>query len=79
MVGVGGGYNALMGDGQTLYTSPMYGPAPFVTSPECDGRTWTPQSGQMFGTGPFERAFDSTHSILYSSSWNTGLLALRVR
>jgi hypothetical protein len=68
---------AIFGDGKNLYTGKTFGPAPFVTSPESDGTTWTAFNGQMFSQGPFEIAFDSVNGILYSASWTAGLLALK--
>jgi photosystem II stability/assembly factor-like uncharacterized protein len=72
------GFNAIIGDGTTLYTGPVFGPR-FITSPETDGETWTEQAGQEYGSGPFEMAFDETNGIVYAATWNEGLLALRVR
>lgn len=73
----GGGFTAVHGDGELLYTSMIYGPAPFMVSAEDDGTTWVPQAGeQQFGQGPFELAFDATNRILYTASWNDGLWAL---
>jgi hypothetical protein len=77
-VGAPNGYNAIIGDGDLLYTAPCFGPGPFLSSPESDGSTWTPFNGQDFGMGPFDMALDSVNRVLYSSNWHDGLLALKL-
>jgi hypothetical protein len=72
----GGGFTAVHGDGELLYTAMIYGPAPMSVSSEDDGMTWTEQGDHQFGQGPFEMAFDATNRIFYSASWNDGLWAL---
>lgn len=73
------GYTALFGDGKLLYTRAVFNTGPFLTSPEGgDGMTWTPFSSQMINDGPFEMTFDRSNRILYSSTWGSGLLALKV-
>lgn len=77
---VGGsyGYNAVYGDGTTLFTSPSFGPTPFYTSPEGgDGTTWTAFNSQSFDQGSFEMVYDSINHILYSSMWVDGVWALQ--
>jgi photosystem II stability/assembly factor-like uncharacterized protein len=74
----GGGFTAVHGDGELLYTAMIYGPAPMSVSAEDDGITWTPQGEHQFGQGPFELAFDASNRILYSASWNDGLWALKL-
>jgi hypothetical protein len=73
---------SVYGDGNRLYTHHAYsgGAAPFFTSPETDGTTWTAYDGgaQMVTDGPFEMAFDSENGILYSGNWGNGVLALKV-
>jgi len=81
-----GGYNAIYGDGNLLYTSACGGGgerypcdlAPFISSPETDGMTWKSYNSQMFSQGTFEMAFDPVNKILYSGSWTAGMWALRV-
>jgi photosystem II stability/assembly factor-like uncharacterized protein len=73
------GYNAVFGDGQSLYTAPGFGPTSFFTSPEGEGTTWTPFTpNQQFDSGPFEMALDRTNGILYTASWGDGLWALKL-
>jgi len=61
-----------------LYTGQCFGPAPFMTSPETDGVTWSKFGTQDFVQGPFEMAYDAVNKILYSGSWCAGLWALKV-
>jgi photosystem II stability/assembly factor-like uncharacterized protein len=73
---------AVFGDGQRLYTAQAYAgaPGPFSVSGENDGTNWAPQpGGQSFKNGPDEFAFDPVNSILYSSNWGDGLLAMKTR
>jgi hypothetical protein len=79
-------YYAVQGDGNNLYTlnsfadsGAMYD-APYQTSAESDGLTWTPyQSGaQHFDNGPFTMRFDKINRIMYSANWNAGIWALKV-
>jgi hypothetical protein len=73
------GYTAIFGDGTQLYTRSVFNTGPFLISPEGgDGATWTDFSGQVFNDGPFEMTLDRTRGILYSSSWGSGLLALKL-
>lgn len=78
-------YYSVAGDGKTLYTSPAYtgtnggAPAPFYTSSESDGKSWSVMSGgQKFVDGPYMMRFDSANGIMYSASWGAGVLALKV-
>jgi hypothetical protein len=74
-VGDGGGYNAVGGDGKSIYTAKCFGPTPFVVS--SDGVTWRNYSAQSFSMGTFDMAYDATNGILYSSNWRSGLFALK--
>jgi photosystem II stability/assembly factor-like uncharacterized protein len=76
-VGASKGYNAIFGDGTRLYTAPCFGPTPFMVSAETDGKTWTAFNAQQFDQGPYEMAIDSINGILYSSSWGSGVWALK--
>jgi hypothetical protein len=78
-------YYSVWGDGSRLYThssapSPgTDGTDPFVTSPESDGATWSPQPGaQPFGNGPFMMRFDGVNRIMYSANWRVGFWGMRV-
>ncbi|HWP04100.1 MAG TPA: sialidase family protein [Polyangiaceae bacterium] len=77
-IGDSGGYNAIFGDGERLYTAPVFGPT-FLVSPESDGVTWTPfTASQTFAQGPFDWAFDAHNRIVYASNWRAGLWALKL-
>jgi hypothetical protein len=78
--GAGGGSTGVWGDGKLIYTAPAYaqGNQPFVTSPDSDGRTWTPQSQPFADSGPFEMTFDPVNKILYATMWFQGVWALKV-
>jgi hypothetical protein len=76
-VGPGQGFNGIIGDGTRLYTGRCFGPAPFLTSAENDGTTWTDYNAQKFGSGPFELGYDSINGIVYSASWGAGMWALK--
>jgi photosystem II stability/assembly factor-like uncharacterized protein len=79
-------YYSIMGDGVNLYTLRSFADnnakydAPFLTSSESDGLTWTPYAGgnQKFDNGPYTMRFDGQSGILYAACWNAGLWALKV-
>jgi hypothetical protein len=81
------GYYQIMGDGNLLYAlaantgQNTTGAAPYITSPETDGTTWTPYMGgsQKFSDGPFKMDFDPVNRIIYSANWDAGLWALKVQ
>lgn len=75
-----GSTTSVFGDGTTLYTHTAYsgGTAPFSTSLESDGVTWTASGAEMFSDGPFEMAYDAKERIVYSANWGNGLLALKL-
>jgi hypothetical protein len=68
---------AIFGDGTTLYTGKVFGPAPVVTSPESDGLTWKDYNSQQFTQGPFEFGYDVINGVVYNASWTAGLWALK--
>ena len=80
------GYNGIIGDGTTMYAQrantgfASTGPAPYVTSPETDGTTWTPFNGgaQLFSDGPINMVFDPVNRIIYSSNWRAGVWRLKL-
>ena len=80
-LGPDGNFTSVFGDGRHLYSARYYGPAPFVSSAKSDGLVWAPyeDGAQKFVMGPFEQAFDSANGILYSSTWQSNLLALKVK
>jgi len=71
-------YMGICGDGQNIYTACTNKDQPFFVSPENDGVTWKPLNEQKFSAVPFEMAFDPIHKILYSASWEEGLLAIKL-
>ena len=77
-VGPGGGFNAIIGDGDRLFSLKRFGPAPFITSKEDDGLTWGDFSSQQFDHRAFEMAVDRAHGIVYSASWGAGFWALKL-
>jgi len=77
-IGDFGGATAIFGDGDRLYTAPVFGPN-FSVSAESDGATWTTfTANQMFVQGPFDWAYDSHNKIVYASNWRAGLWALKL-
>jgi hypothetical protein len=67
----------IIGDGQKLYVGP-YWDGPFYIATESDPTAWTAFNTQTFLQGPFELAYDSVNGIVYSASWQAGVLALKV-
>jgi MYXO-CTERM domain-containing protein len=47
-------------------------------SPKPHGATWTNYSEQTIGDGPYEMTYDDTNGIMYSSSWFSGVWALKI-
>lgn len=77
------GYNAIIGDGTTLFTrlantnDDNIPDSPYVISSETDGLTWsTMPGGQNFQDGPGWMACDRVSKIIYSANWNRGLWRL---
>ena len=67
------------GDGTTLYSGGGWGSnRPFQVSRETDGITWKDYDTQKIGDGPYAMTYDSTNGIMYSSSWFSGVWALKV-
>lgn len=78
-------YYTVYGDGNNLYCAQSFADhtdmkAPFYTSPETDGTSWTLyQSGtQRFSDGPYVMRFDKVNRIMYAACWNAGLWALKL-
>jgi len=71
-------YMGICGDGENLYTACSNKNEPFFVSSERNGLSWKPLSEQKFSAVPFEMAFDSVNRILYSASWEEGLLAFKL-
>lgn len=71
-------YMGICGDGQNIYTACTNKNTTFFVSSESDGVTWKPLNDQKFSAVPFELVFDPINKILYSASWEEGLLALKL-
>jgi hypothetical protein len=74
-----GGYQAVIGDGDMLYTG-FTGRTglPVIVSPEDDGLNWEGQSSQVFDDGPLELVLDHNSGILHSAMGRAGVWALKV-
>jgi photosystem II stability/assembly factor-like uncharacterized protein len=71
-------YMGICGDGQNIYTATTSKDQPFFVSSETDGLRWKPLNNQKFSAVPFEMVFDPVNKILYSASWEEGLLAIKL-
>jgi hypothetical protein len=71
-------YMGICGDGKHLYTASSSEKQPFFVSPETDGMNWKPLNDQKFSAVPFEMVLDPVNRILYSASWEEGLLAIKL-
>lgn len=71
-------YMGICGDGHYIYTATTNEKQPFFKTREDDGGTWTPLNGQKFSAVPFEMVLDPVNRILYSASWEEGLLAIKL-
>jgi hypothetical protein len=70
----------VIGDGNFLYHGPYFtgqNGGPYVSAPESNPTEWTPFNHSV-SMGPYEMAFDPVNRIVYSSSWEEGVLALKV-
>jgi photosystem II stability/assembly factor-like uncharacterized protein len=71
-------YMGICGDGEKIYTACSNEKQPFFVSSEQDGLTWKPLNNQTFSAVPFQMVLDPAHRILYSASWEEGLLAIQL-
>lgn len=71
-------YMGVVGDGERIYTACSNKNEPFFVSSESDGLAWKPLGAQTFSAVPFTMVFDSVNKILYSASWEEGLLAMKL-
>ena len=71
-------YMGICGDGENIYTSCSNKDQPFFVSPETDGKAWKPLGDETFSAVAFEMVYDPANRILYSASWEEGLLALQL-
>ncbi|WP_020469790.1 WD40/YVTN/BNR-like repeat-containing protein [Zavarzinella formosa] len=71
-------YMGVCGDGENIYIASSSKSQPFFVSPETDGLNWKPLNDQKFSAVPFEMAYDPINKILYSASWEEGLLAIKL-
>jgi hypothetical protein len=80
-VRIGGGTgNGLIGDGSRLYSGPYFANGSdnmYRSAPETNPSQWT-TFNQTVTMGPFEMAHDAVNGIIYSASWDMGVLALKV-
>jgi hypothetical protein len=77
VVGPGGAYLGLAGDGNYLYTG-THGGGPFIHALESNDGAWTNYNEQTFDEGPFEMVFDAANRIMYSANIRGGVWALKV-
>ena len=83
VAGTPDGYNAVIGDGTTLYAQPANtgaanSPHSYYVSPENGGTTWVAQNNQSFSDGPMSMAYDPVNHVVYSSNWDGGVWKLQV-
>lgn len=71
-------YMGICGDGKYIYTASSSETQPFFVSRESDGLTWKPMNDQKFSAVSFEMVLDPVNRILYSASWEEGLLAIKL-
>lgn len=71
-------YMGICGDGENIYTASTNKNQPFFVSSEKDGLNWKPLNDQKFSAVPFEMVYDPVNKILYSASWEEGLLAIKL-
>jgi len=71
-------YMGICGDGQNIYTACTNKNMPFFVSSENDGLSWKPLNDQKFSAVPFEMVLDPINKILYSASWEEGILAIKL-
>jgi len=76
-IGAFGGSTGIIGDGERLYTAPVFGPS-YIVAPEGDGLNWGPLTNQTFSAGPFDMSFDAHNRIVYASNWGAGLWAMKL-
>lgn len=72
-------YMGICGNGENIYTASSSKEQSFFVSPEQDGLVWKPLNDQKFSAVPFAMVVDSTNKILYSASWEEGLLAIKLK
>ena len=72
-------YMGIIGDGERIYTASTSKNQPFFVSSEKDGLKWEPLNDQKFSAVPFAMGFNPVNKILYSASWEEGLLALKLK
>jgi hypothetical protein len=70
----------IIGDGNRLYTGPYFtgqNGGQYLWAPESSPTMWTPFNHTV-SMGPYKMVFDPVNRIVYSSSWEEGVLALKV-
>jgi hypothetical protein len=74
----GGNSNGVIGDGDFLYAGPWFtNGGSYMKAPETAPTNWTPFN-ENHSSGPYEMVFDGVNGIVYSASWEEGVLALKV-
>jgi hypothetical protein len=77
-----GDTTCIFGDGEHLWTKPIYGDGPLLVAPETGpdaGTNWTPFNEQTFPDGgPYEMVLDPVNRVLYASLWFQGVWALKL-
>lgn len=71
-------YMGICGDGKNIFTGSTNKNQPFFVSADNDGLNWKPLNDQKFSAVPFEMVFDPVNRIIYSASWEEGLLAFKL-
>jgi hypothetical protein len=70
----------IIGDGNFLYHGPYFpgqGSGRYMSAPEGNPTAWTPFNHTVMN-GPYKMAFDPVNRIVYATSWESGVLALKV-
>jgi hypothetical protein len=74
-----GSTTCVFGDGERLWSMPVYGTAPFSVATEKDGNDWKSYNNQSFKDGgPYEMVLDPVNRIVYASLWYQGVWALKL-
>lgn len=70
----------IIGDGNFLYHGPYFpnqGSGRYLSAPESNPSSWTAFNHTVMN-GPYKMAFDPVNRIVYATSWETGVLAMKV-
>jgi hypothetical protein len=72
-----GYYFSLFGDGTRMYTSSNGTNNKFISALESAPLSWSPFGAQAFTASVFEMAIDKQNGVLYASTWESGVLAVK--